>query len=74
VANSTIGIVQRVRAKRALDRLSPAGRSVGEGETRGHTRTLSPEQLVVDDVVVVQPGDQLIADETVPLGDRSSPR
>jgi E1-E2 ATPase len=29
------------------------------------SRALAPEQLVVDDIVVVQPGDQLIADGTL---------
>ena len=74
VANSAIGIVQEVRAKRALDRLSLLVAPSATVRRDGQARTLPPEQLVVDDVVVVQPGDQLIADGTLLVGDRSSPR
>ena len=65
VANSTIGIVQEVRAKRALDRLSLLVAPSATVIRDGHPRALPPEQVVVDDVVVVQPGDQLIADGTL---------
>ncbi|HUA02309.1 MAG TPA: HAD-IC family P-type ATPase, partial [Solirubrobacteraceae bacterium] len=63
--NSTIGIVQEVRAKRALDRLSLLVAPSATVRRDGQPRALPPEQLVVDDVVVVQPGDQLIADGTL---------
>jgi P-type E1-E2 ATPase len=65
VANSTIGIVQEVRAKRALDRLSLLVAPSARVRRDGQVRELPPERLVVDDVVVVQPGDQLIADGTL---------
>lgn len=65
VANSTIGIVQEVRAKRALDRLSLLVAPSARVRRDGHIRALPPEKLVVDDVVVAQPGDQLIADGTL---------
>jgi cation-transporting ATPase E len=62
VANSTIGITQEVRAKRALDRLSalvvPTATVVRDGERR----SLAREEVVVDDVVLLEPGDQLVAD------------
>ena len=65
VANSTIGIVQEVRAKRALDRLSLLVAPSATVKRDGRTRPLPLEELVVDDVVLVQPGDQLIADGTL---------
>jgi magnesium-transporting ATPase (P-type) len=62
VANSTIGITQEIRAKRALDRLSalvvPTASVVRDGEPRHLPR----EELVVGDLVLLQPGDQLVAD------------
>ena len=64
-ANSTIGIVQEVRAKRALDRLSLLVAPAATVRRDGQARPLPLEQLVVDDVVIVQPGDQVIADGTV---------
>lgn len=65
VANSTIGIVQEVRAKRALDRLALLVAPSAKVLRDGRARPLPPEQLVVGDVVIVQPGDQLVADGTV---------
>ena len=65
VANSAIGIVQEVRAKRALDRLSLLVAPSATVSRDGRTRPVAPEELVVDDVVVVQPGDQLVADGTL---------
>jgi cation-transporting P-type ATPase E len=65
VANSTIGIVQEVRAKRALDRLSLLVAPSATVNRDGRARPLPLEELVVDDVVLVQPGDQLIADGTL---------
>jgi len=62
VANSTIGIVQEVRAKHALDRLSalvvPTATVVRDGEAR----RLPREEVVAGDLVELQPGDQLVAD------------
>jgi len=62
VANAGIGITQEVRAKRALDRLSllvaPHARVVRDGSVR----QLPVEGVVVGDVVILEPGDQLIAD------------
>jgi cation-transporting P-type ATPase E len=65
VANSTIGITQEVRAKRALDRLSalvvPTATVVRDGEPR----RLPREEVVVGDLVELEPGDQLVADGVV---------
>jgi cation-transporting ATPase E len=62
VSNSLIGITQEVRAKRALDRLSalvvPTATVVRDGEPLHLPR----EDVVVDDLVLLQPGDQLVAD------------
>jgi P-type E1-E2 ATPase len=65
VANSGIGIWQELKAKRTLDRLAalvaPHATVVRDGEDR----TLAVEEVVVDDVVRLSPGDQLVADGTV---------
>ena len=65
VANSTIGISQEVRAKRALDRLSLLVAPHANVRRDGAVRTVEVEQVVVDDVVMLAPGDQVIADGTV---------
>jgi P-type E1-E2 ATPase len=62
VANSTIGITQEVRAKRALDRLAalvaPTARVVRDGEAEH----LGVADVVVGDLVRVEAGDQIVAD------------
>jgi cation-transporting P-type ATPase E len=65
VANAAIGILQDVRAKRALDRLAlliaPHARAVRDGAER-----LIPAGEVVDgDIVALRPGDQVVADGAV---------
>jgi cation-transporting P-type ATPase E len=65
VANTAIGIVQEVRAKRTLDRLAllvaPHARVVRDGTSR----PVGADEVVSGDLVVLQPGDQIVADGTV---------
>lgn len=62
VANSTIGISQEVRAKRALDRLSLLVAPHAQVNRGGSVRPVGVEEVVVDDLVMLEPGDQLVAD------------
>ena len=62
VINSCIGIVQEVRAKRMLDRLALliAPRATVR---RDHTTIeILADEVVPDDIVELQPGDQVVAD------------
>lgn len=65
VANSGIGIVQEVRAKRTLDRLAvltaPRARVIRDG----HTADIDIADVVADDVIVLRAGDQVPADGVV---------
>jgi cation-transporting P-type ATPase E len=65
VANASIGILQDVRAKRALDRLAllvaPHARAVRDGSEQ----TVPAGEVVDGDVVALRPGDQVVADGTV---------
>ena len=62
VFNTLIGIVQELRSKRTLDRLhiltAPKAKAVRDGKTL----TLSTEELVRDDIVILAAGDQICAD------------
>lgn len=65
IANAVIGIVQELRAKRTLDRLAvltaPRARIVRDGSVAEH-----PVSAVVqDDVLELQPGDQVVVDGEV---------
>ncbi|MGI9606149.1 MAG: HAD-IC family P-type ATPase [Acidimicrobiales bacterium] len=65
VANSTIGIVQELRAKRSLERvrvlLVPEITVVREGLAR----TVAPDELVLGDLIEVRTGDQIPVDAEV---------
>lgn len=62
VANMAIGIIQETRAKRALDRLAllvaPQGRVLRDGQPVD----LPIPRIVPGDVVLLEPGDQVVAD------------
>src|SRR6185436_8293179 len=65
IANAVVGIGQELRAKRTLDRLavltSPHARVVRDGTVR----EAAASELVLDDVVELQPGDQIVVDGEV---------
>jgi cation-transporting P-type ATPase E len=65
VSNALIGIVQELRAKRTLDRLAvlsaPRVRVIRDGAPCD----IAVEELVADDLVDLQAGDQLVADGVV---------
>ena len=62
VANTLVGVVQELRAKRKLDKLAvmtaPKARVLREGSVR----ELSVSSVVLDDVLELQPGDQVVVD------------
>jgi magnesium-transporting ATPase (P-type) len=62
VANATIGTTQEVRAKRALDRLSLLVAPMGRVRRDGIEREVPLGELVVGDLVLLGPGDQVVAD------------
>jgi cation-transporting P-type ATPase E len=62
VANSGIGIVQEVRAKRTLDRLAALVQPHALVVRDGRERSLPVEEVVTGDIVRLQAGDQLVAD------------
>ncbi|MGO9320100.1 MAG: HAD-IC family P-type ATPase [Solirubrobacteraceae bacterium] len=65
VANSGIGITQEVRAKRALDQLSLLVAPRARVSRDGTVRTVAVEEVVVGDVALLEPGDQVTADGQV---------
>ena len=65
VANSLIGIVQELRAKRELERLEVLNAPHAVAIRDGVERELAVEELVADDVVVLRPGDQVVVDGEV---------
>jgi cation-transporting ATPase E len=65
VANSVVGIVQELRAKRTLDRLAIVGQVKPRVRRDGVTAELAPHEVVLDDVIEMGPGDQVVVDGVV---------
>lgn len=65
VFNSLIGIIQEVRAKRKLDKLSLLSAPKARVIRDGGEREIPAREVVLDDVLEVRAGDQIIVDGLV---------
>ncbi|MDX1691355.1 MAG: HAD-IC family P-type ATPase [Acidimicrobiia bacterium] len=65
IGNSAIGIIQEVRAKRTLDRLALLSAPKAVVIRDGRTQQIEVSDVVVDDLVVLRPGDQVVVDGPV---------
>lgn len=65
IANSGIGIIQEVRAKRTLDKLAIVGQAKPVVRRDGISAELAPREVVLDDIIELGPGDQLVVDGVV---------
>ena len=62
VANSVIGMVQEIRAKQTLDKLAIVGQAKPLVRRQSGTQTLIPSEVVLDDIIELGPGDQIVVD------------
>ncbi|APE18429.1 magnesium-transporting ATPase [Mycobacterium sp. WY10] len=62
IANSGIGIIQELRAKKTLDNLAIVGQAKPTVRRRTGTKPLPPNEVVLDDVIELGPGDQIVVD------------
>ncbi|MFD0560286.1 cation-transporting ATPase E [Stackebrandtia endophytica] len=62
IANTAIGVFQEYRAKRTLDALVILNEEPARVRRAGEEETIPPTELVRDDLVLVGPGDSIIAD------------
>lgn len=69
IANSGIGIIQELRAKRTLDKLAIVGQAKPlvrrQTATGSVVQQLSPNEIVLDDIIELGPGDQIVVDGEV---------
>lgn len=65
VANSVTGLVQELRAKRTLDRLTIIGQARPRVRRDGTSVELAPSEVVADDVIELGAGDQIVVDGEV---------
>jgi cation-transporting ATPase E len=66
--NVVVGVVQEVRAKRTLDRIALLTRPTAAVVRGGEVRQVSPEELVVGDLIEVAAGDQVVLDGRLSSG------
>ena len=66
--NTAIGVIQELRARRALARLAVLTAPRARVQRDGKVLELPVESVVAGDMIELRPGDQLIADGTVLMG------
>ena len=66
--NAIVGTVQEVRAKRKLDQIALLTRPQATVIRAGQTVQIDPAAVVLDDLLVVGPGDQALVDGVVVQG------
>lgn len=59
ISNTLVGIVQEIRSKRTIDKLSILNRSAVTAVRSGERKTLAPEELVLGDIIVLERGCQI---------------
>ncbi|GAA0630510.1 HAD-IC family P-type ATPase [Sporichthya brevicatena] len=69
VVNTGIGIVQEVRAKRTLERLAIVGESRPRVRRDGQVVEVVPRELVLDDLVELGAGDEIVVDDGLVAAD-----
>lgn len=69
IANTLIGIIQEIRAKRTLEKLSVLNAPKATVIRDGREQVLESEDLVLDDIVVFTAGKQICADAEVLEGE-----
>ncbi|MDD3279826.1 MAG: cation-translocating P-type ATPase [Lachnospiraceae bacterium] len=71
ILNTVIGIVQEIRAKNTLEKLSVLNAPKAHVMRDGKQLELPAEKLVLDDIVIFQAGNQICADAVVLNGEVS---
>ncbi len=71
VANALIGIIQELNAKATLEKLTMLNAPRTKVLRDGKVRSVAAERLVLDDIVIFEPGNQISADAIVVDGEVS---
>ena len=65
IFNTAIGIYQEIKAKKTLDKLAILSKPHAQVLRDGDIQTINGEDLVLDDIVVLKLGDQILSDGVV---------
>ncbi|MCL1791112.1 MAG: HAD-IC family P-type ATPase [Peptococcaceae bacterium] len=69
IANTCIGIIQEIRSKRAVEKLSLIVQTLALVIRDGHPQEISIGSIVIDDILILKAGGQIPADAIVLAGD-----
>ena len=69
ISNILIGVIQEYRSKRTLDRISLLNAPHARARRNGELVDLKLEEIVMDDLLEIRAGDQLLADAEVIYSD-----
>ena len=68
IANSAVGVVQELRAKKTLDKLRIVGESEPTVIRDGGEKTIPQHEVVLGDIIKLRSGDEVVVDGTVVAG------
>ena len=69
IANISIGIIQEIRAKKCIDKLSIVANKATKVIRDGKTIEISPAEIVLDDIILLSTGNQIPTDSKIVLGE-----
>ncbi|MGV8905564.1 MAG: cation-translocating P-type ATPase [Acetobacterium sp.] len=69
IINTIIGIVQEIKAKKTIDKLSLISQPQATVRRDGRRQVINFESIVLDDVLVLSPGKQIPSDAVVIVGE-----
>ncbi|MGJ4109989.1 HAD-IC family P-type ATPase [Corynebacterium macclintockiae] len=68
IANSAVGVIQELRAKKTLDQLRIVGESEPTVIRDGEEKAIPQHEVVLGDIIKLRPGDEIVVDGTVLSG------
>ena len=68
IINTAIGIIQEIRAKKTIEKLSLLTAPAVKVIRSGVEQTITTDEVVIDDIVVLSNGKQVVADGTIVEG------
>lgn len=68
IANSAVGVIQELRAKKTLDKLRIVGESEPSVIRDGEEKPIPQHEVVLGDIIKLRSGDEVVVDGTVVAG------
>ena len=62
ICNTSIGIIQELKSKKIIDKLSLISSNTTTVIRNGKKEKININQIVMDDIIMLEPGDQIVTD------------